>query len=232
MQKSTKIIVLWHAECTRAGIRTEASFEHKSQPIWNPENNSSLTLVKILMITDCLCNRKRTILYWCIVESQYILLLLFYEKKGSLNQGLPWSLWGMQDCHQIKHASFEQSRGHNWNNKSEILCLMPYSRSGWHLTWLCCRNNLWPYQLSRCQATNTSLCIHVFISSSATISTFQQFVNCSTKENKKLDLFYANVRNAYRSSACPPTGILDHNLVLLTSNCTHIVQQQPVTIQT
>ena len=53
---------------------------------------------------------------------------------------------------------------------------------------------------------------------SAALPTLPQFVNCSTRENKKLDLFYANVKDAYSSSALCPLGTLDNNLVFLISN--------------
>ena len=66
------------------------------------------------------------------------------------------------------------------------------------------------------------------VSLSATLPTFQQYVSCSTRGNKTLDLFYANIKNAYSSSALPPLGRSDHNLVLLTSSYKPIVQQQPV----
>ena len=45
--------------------------------------------------------------------------------------------------------------------------------------------------------------------------TFQQFVNCTTRENKTLDLFYAKIRDAYSSSAQPALDNTDHNLVYL-----------------
>ena len=70
------------------------------------------------------------------------------------------------------------------------------------------------------------------VSLSAALPTFQQFVSCSTRENKTLDLFYANIKNAYSCSALPPLGRSDHNLVLLTSTYKPIVQQQPVITKT
>jgi len=45
--------------------------------------------------------------------------------------------------------------------------------------------------------------------------------NCSTRENNKLDLFNANVKGPYNSSALPPLVKSDNNLVLLISNYTH-----------
>ena len=43
------------------------------------------------------------------------------------------------------------------------------------------------------------------ISLSATFPTFQQFAKCSTRENKNLDLFYANIRDVYSPSAMQTT---------------------------
>jgi len=56
---------------------------------------------------------------------------------------------------------------------------------------------------------------------------FQHFVN--PREDKKLDLFYANVSNVHISSALPPLGKSDHNLIFHTSDFTPIVKQQSVT---
>ena len=52
-----------------------------------------------------------------------------------------------------------------------------------------------------------------------TFPTFQQYVNRSTRENKMLDLFYANVRDAYSYSARPALGKPDHNLIYRTYKC-------------
>ena len=38
----------------------------------------------------------------------------------------------------------------------------------------------------------------------ATLPTFKQFVDCPTRENKTPDLMYANVKEAYSSTALPP----------------------------
>ncbi|XP_033182022.1 uncharacterized protein LOC117152902 [Anabas testudineus] len=65
-----------------------------------------------------------------------------------------------------------------------------------------------------------------------TLPTFSQFVNCSTRDNKTLDLLYANIKDAYTSTALPPLGRSDHNLVLLTPVYTPIVQKQTVTTRT
>ena len=52
---------------------------------------------------------------------------------------------------------------------------------------------------------------------SGTLPTFHQYVSCSTREDRTLDLFYANVKNAYKCTALPKLGTADHNLVHLTS---------------
>ncbi|XP_035994564.1 uncharacterized protein LOC105924182 [Fundulus heteroclitus] len=41
------------------------------------------------------------------------------------------------------------------------------------------------------------------------------YVTCATSDSKTLDLFYANVKDAYTSASLPPLGRLDHNLVYL-----------------
>ncbi|MBN3317390.1 TSN11 protein, partial [Atractosteus spatula] len=70
------------------------------------------------------------------------------------------------------------------------------------------------------------------VSVSTTLPTFHQFVKCPTRENKTLDLLYANAKDAYSSTALPPLGRSDHNLVLLTPLYTPIVQHQPATMST
>ncbi|TWW66964.1 hypothetical protein D4764_02G0000050 [Takifugu flavidus] len=93
-----------------------------------------------------------------------------------------------------------------------------------------------PYYLPR-EFTNV-IAITVYIpptgdfnhaSLKSTLPTFHQYVQCSTRDRKTLDLLYANVTNAYTSTALPPLGKSDHNLVLLSPSYTPVVQQQPVT---
>nr|XP_054598774.1 uncharacterized protein LOC129163848 [Nothobranchius furzeri] len=67
---------------------------------------------------------------------------------------------------------------------------------------------------------------------SAIILTFQQFVSCSTRENKTLDLCYANVKDAYMSKTRPPLCQSDHNFVFLCSEYKPLVQRPPVTRRT
>ncbi|KAI4899540.1 hypothetical protein NFI96_016156 [Prochilodus magdalenae] len=62
---------------------------------------------------------------------------------------------------------------------------------------------------------------------SSCLPTFTQFVKCSTRENRTLDLLYANVKAAYNSKALPPLGRSDHNLVVLTPQYKPLVQRQP-----
>nr|XP_054604483.1 uncharacterized protein LOC107395178 [Nothobranchius furzeri]XP_054604484.1 uncharacterized protein LOC107395178 [Nothobranchius furzeri]XP_054604485.1 uncharacterized protein LOC107395178 [Nothobranchius furzeri] len=67
---------------------------------------------------------------------------------------------------------------------------------------------------------------------SATLPTFQQFVSCSTRENKTLDLCCTNGKNAHMSKTRPPLGQSDHNLVFLCSESKPLVQRQPVSRRT
>ncbi|XP_023812835.1 uncharacterized protein LOC111947686 [Oryzias latipes] len=67
---------------------------------------------------------------------------------------------------------------------------------------------------------------------SATLSNFTQYVNCHTRDRKTLDLFYANIKNAYASAPLPPLGRSDHSLVHLSSAYTPVVKQQKPQIKT
>jgi len=71
---------------------------------------------------------------------------------------------------------------------------------------------------------------HVTLTS--TLPTFKQFVDCKTRANKTLDLPYANVKEAYSSTALPPLGRSDHNLVYLRPLYKPAVQRQPVVTRT
>ncbi|XP_030581547.1 uncharacterized protein LOC115777725 [Archocentrus centrarchus] len=62
-----------------------------------------------------------------------------------------------------------------------------------------------------------------------TLSNFTQYVNCPTREERTLDLLYANVKDAYSCSPLPPLGRSDHNLVKLSSRYVPLVKSQPVT---
>ena len=70
------------------------------------------------------------------------------------------------------------------------------------------------------------------VSLSSTLPTFHQFVKCTTRDNKTIDLLYANVKDAYSSTALPPLGRSDHNLVLLSPSYKPVIQQLPVTVRT
>ncbi|KAJ8388031.1 hypothetical protein AAFF_G00148220 [Aldrovandia affinis] len=65
-----------------------------------------------------------------------------------------------------------------------------------------------------------------------TLTGFTQYVKCSTRENKILDMMYANVKEAYSSSALPPLGTSDHNLIHLVPTYKPVVRRQPVTTRT
>lgn len=63
---------------------------------------------------------------------------------------------------------------------------------------------------------------------SSTLPTFTQYFTCHTRDNKTLDLFYANSKESYNSSPLPPLGRSDHNLVRLLPVYKPLVNRQPV----
>ncbi|KAK2847603.1 hypothetical protein Q5P01_010602 [Channa striata] len=67
---------------------------------------------------------------------------------------------------------------------------------------------------------------------SSTLPTFTQYVKCRTRNNKTLDLLYANVKDAYTSSPLPPLGRSDRNLVHLRPEYTPRVRRQPAQTKT
>lgn len=67
---------------------------------------------------------------------------------------------------------------------------------------------------------------------SASLPSFRQFVNCPTRGEKTIDLFYANIKDSYKSTDLPPLGRSDHNLVLLSSKYTTLARRQPVSTKT
>ncbi len=69
-------------------------------------------------------------------------------------------------------------------------------------------------------------------SPSSTLPTFTQYVTCCTRDNKILDLFYANTKEAYTSSPLPPLGRSDHNLVHLWPVYKPLVHRQPAVSRT
>ncbi|CAI5648724.1 unnamed protein product [Oreochromis niloticus] len=62
---------------------------------------------------------------------------------------------------------------------------------------------------------------------STVLPTFKQYVDCKTRDNKTLDLFYANATESYTSSPLPPLGRADHNLVYIQPLYRPAVQRQP-----
>lgn len=56
---------------------------------------------------------------------------------------------------------------------------------------------------------------------SPTLPTFHQYVKCHTRENRTLDLLYANVKDAYTSNPLPPSA------VLITTWCICSLNTQP-----
>lgn len=69
-------------------------------------------------------------------------------------------------------------------------------------------------------------------SPSSTLPKFTQYVTCHTRDNKTLDLFYANTKEAYSSSPLPPLGRSDHSLVLLLPMYKPLVHRHPAVTRT
>lgn len=65
-----------------------------------------------------------------------------------------------------------------------------------------------------------------------TLTNFTQYVRCHTREERILDLLYANVKDAYSSSSLPPLGRSDHNLVYINPCYVPLVKRQPVITRT
>lgn len=70
---------------------------------------------------------------------------------------------------------------------------------------------------------------HVTLTS--TLAAFSQFVDCPTRKNRTIDLFYANIKDAYTASPLPPLGKSDHNLIYLAPLYTPLVRKQPTTLR-
>ena len=64
------------------------------------------------------------------------------------------------------------------------------------------------------------------------LNNFHQYVDCPTRDNKTLDLLYANAMDAYDATALPPLGKSDHNLVIMTPKYVPLVRRQPVHTRT
>ncbi|XP_055367950.1 uncharacterized protein LOC129604646 [Betta splendens] len=67
---------------------------------------------------------------------------------------------------------------------------------------------------------------------SAALPTYTQYVTCPTRDNKTLDLFYANTKEAYAASSLPPLGRADHNILHLLPVYKPVVHRQPVVPRT
>ncbi|XP_014834141.1 PREDICTED: uncharacterized protein LOC106911834 isoform X2 [Poecilia mexicana] len=65
-----------------------------------------------------------------------------------------------------------------------------------------------------------------------TFNNFQQYVDCPTRDNKTLDLLYANAKDAYSASALPPLGRSYHNLVRLSPRYVPLVRRHPLHTRT
>ena len=55
-----------------------------------------------------------------------------------------------------------------------------------------------------------------------------QYVDCPTRRDGTLDLFYATVKEAYRAVSLPPQGRSDHNMVDFQPTYRPCVQRLPV----
>lgn len=67
------------------------------------------------------------------------------------------------------------------------------------------------------------------VSLSSHLTGFIQYVDCPTRDNKTVDLLYANAKEAYTATALPPLGRSDDNLVLLLPSYRPCVVRQPPT---
>ena len=67
------------------------------------------------------------------------------------------------------------------------------------------------------------------VSLSSCLTGFVQYVDCPTRGDRTLDLFYANVKEADRAVSLPPLGRSDHSMVYLQPTYRPCVQTLPVT---
>ena len=58
-----------------------------------------------------------------------------------------------------------------------------------------------------------------------TLNNFHQYVDCPTRDNKMLDLLYANAMDAHDTTALPPLGRSEHNLVMMTPKYVPLVRR-------
>ncbi|XP_068162187.1 uncharacterized protein [Antennarius striatus] len=68
---------------------------------------------------------------------------------------------------------------------------------------------------------------HVTLDSS--LPTMVQCVDCPTRKNRTIDLFYTNAKEAYTATPLPPLGKSDHNLVYLQPTYIPLVKRLPAT---
>ncbi|KAI3368907.1 hypothetical protein L3Q82_025428 [Scortum barcoo] len=80
--------------------------------------------------------------------------------------------------------------------------------------------------------SSSSLETSIHASPSSSLPKFTQYVTCHTRDNKTLDLFYANTKEAYHSLPLPPLGRADHNLVHLLPVYKTLVHRQPAVTRT
>lgn len=58
---------------------------------------------------------------------------------------------------------------------------------------------------------------------------FTQYVEYNTRENRIIDLLYANIKNEYSATPLPALGKADHNLILLQPHYKPRVWRLPTT---
>lgn len=65
------------------------------------------------------------------------------------------------------------------------------------------------------------------VSLDAPPSTMHQCVNCPTRSDRTIDLFYVNIKDAYQATPLPALGKSDQNLISLQPTYTPLVKRQP-----
>ena len=65
-----------------------------------------------------------------------------------------------------------------------------------------------------------------------TLNNFNQYVDWPTRDNKTLDLLYANAMDAYDATALPPLVRSDQSLVMMTPRCVPLLRREPVHTRT
>uniref|UniRef100_A0A3B3C2V1 Reverse transcriptase domain-containing protein n=1 Tax=Oryzias melastigma TaxID=30732 RepID=A0A3B3C2V1_ORYME len=67
------------------------------------------------------------------------------------------------------------------------------------------------------------------VSLDAPLSTIYQYVNCPTRSDRTIDLFYSNIKDAYQATPLPALSKSDHILISLQPTYTPLVKRQPPT---